>query len=150
MVDGDWGTTMVAGADLTLYWSPLERAKYRSFIWRSEGYLLQKEIPGHTWQRGIGAYSYLQTQLGPSWYIGLRGDWVRPVAGTGWENADGVIEDFVREDLWRATPYVTFWQSEFVYLRGEYWYTLGLDDQVEHRILFQIDWAAGPHKHEKY
>jgi len=150
--DAEWGTTVVGGADLKLYWSPLQQARYRSLTWQSELYLVEKQLPGAPeWDRGIGAYSYLQYQLGASWFAGLRGDWVRPIAGTGWENYDGVLEgQLARDDLWRAVPYATFWQSEFVYVRAEYWYTQGFDDAVEHRVLLQVDFAAGPHKHEKY
>jgi hypothetical protein len=150
--DAEWGTTIVGGADLKLYWSPPKQARYRSLTWQSELFLVEKQLPGVAdWNQGIGAYSYLQYQLGASWYVGLRGDWVRPIASDGWENYDGVFQgSFERDDLWRAVPYATFWQSEFVYLRGEYWYTLGLDDQIEHRVLLQVDFAAGPHKHEKY
>lgn len=149
---GAWGTTMVAGADLKLYWSPAQRARYRSFTWQSEVFLVDKQLPDAVdWSRGIGAYSYLQYQLNASWFAGVRGDWVRPIQDSGWETHDGWYQgSFERDDLWRAVPYLTFWQSEFVYLRGEYWYTLGFDDTVEHRVLFQIDFAAGPHKHENY
>jgi hypothetical protein len=56
-------------------------------------------------------------------------------------------------------PYITFWQSEFVYLRLEYQHGeripyVAFDEtparRTDNRVLFQIDFAAGPHKHEKY
>lgn len=146
VIDPGWGRTAIAGADLTVSWSPPERARYKSVTWRSEGFLVRKETADEGWSQGVGAYSYLQTAAGPKWFLGLRGDWVRPIPDD-FANHEGA---FARDDLWRAVPYATFWQSEFVYLRLEYWYTLGLDDAVEHRALVQIDWAAGPHKHEKY
>ncbi len=150
--DAATGLTVVGGADLKVYWSPPQQARYKSMAWQSELYLVEKQYPdAEDWHRGIGAYSYVQYQLGPSWYAGLRGDWVRPVEGEAFENPhSGEVTNFARQDLYRAVPYLTFWQSEFVYLRGEYWYTLGFDDRVEHRVLFQIDFAAGPHKHTKY
>jgi hypothetical protein len=62
-----------------------------------------------------------------------------------------------------VVPYITFWQSEFVYVRLEYSHgeeipyfepdgTLygTLARRVDNRVLLQIDFAAGPHKHEKY
>jgi len=150
--DADTGLTVVGGADLKLYWSPPQKARYKSLVWQSELYLVEKQYPdAEDWHRGIGAYSYLQYQLGSSWYAGLRGDWVRPIEGEAFENPhSGEVTNFARQDLYRAVPYLTFWQSEFVYVRGEYWYTLRFDDQVEHRLLLQIDFAAGPHKHTKY
>ena len=54
-------------------------------------------------------------------------------------------------ELWGLVPYVTWWQSEWVRLRGEY---QRLEDDLvpdaEHRFLIQATWAAGPHKHETY
>ena len=144
--DATWGHTLIAGTDLTLFWNPLSRAKYASFTWRSEGFMVQKETPTDGWDRALGAYSYVQTQVGAKWFMGLRGDWIRPIP-RDYAYFEG---DFARDDLWRAVPYATFWQSEFVYLRFEYWATLGLDDTLEHRALLQLSWAAGPHKHEKY
>ena len=137
-MDGDWATTVASGADLTLYWSPLQHARYRSITWRSELYMLQRQDEAGDWANGMGGYSYFTYQLGASWFAGVRGDWVKS------------MDEEVSEAAMRVVPYATFWQSEFVYLRGEYWYTRGLDDEPEHRILFQLNWAAGPHKHERY
>jgi hypothetical protein len=142
LVDEPWRKTWVAAADLTLHWEPLRRARYRSLTWRSEGFYVQKETAlGDS--RAWGAYSYLQYQLGASWYVGARGDVVRP--GKLTRLASGMGDS----RWWDGVGYVTFWQSEFVYFRL----------QVQHgeiapgrdtRVLLQVNWAAGPHKHEKY
>ena len=59
----------------------------------------------------------------------------------------------------KLIPYLTVWQSEFVYLRLEYQHGEhipyqtpdgGLGRRTDNRVLLQIDFAAGPHKHEKY
>jgi hypothetical protein len=63
------------------------------------------------------------------------------------------------EIAWDVVPYITLWQSEFVYLRLEYRHgqqlpyerpdgSLGL--RTDNRVVIQVDWAAGPHKHERY
>ncbi|MBN1605661.1 MAG: hypothetical protein JW940_03470 [Polyangiaceae bacterium] len=150
LVDEPWRRTVAAGADLTLYWSPLNQAKYRSFTWRSELYFASKERPEqspHRWSKSTGVYSYVQDQLSERWFVGVRGDVVRPTVRAS------------RKLAWDIVPYVTFWQSEFVYLRLEAQhgrnlpYVAGdgtLDLRTDNRALLQIDFAAGPHKHEKY
>lgn len=147
--DDDWRPTWVAGADLTLFWSPPKQARYKSLTWRSEGYFVSREDPLET-RRGWGVYSYLQYQLGASWYVGLRGDLVRGDVRRAPGNPDPTAR-------WQVVPYVTFWQSEFVYLRleaqhGERFMNVGGVPTLRHdtRVLFQVNWAAGPHKHEKY
>ena len=134
--DNDWKQTWVAGADLTLFWSPPKQARYRSFTWRSEGFFVSKETDTGT-QQGWGAYSYLQYKLGASWFAGLRGDLVDPLGD----------DDHLR---WQVVPYITFWQSEFVYIRLEARHGEVFADGHDTRILLQVNWAAGPHKHEKY
>lgn len=159
LADEDWRQTIAAGADLTIHWSPAERAKYTSFTWRTEGYFVRKETTDDLediatgWAESDreriswGAFSYLDYQLGASWYIGVRGDIVLPTVR---------VNDRL---AWDVVPYVTFWQSEFVYLRLEYQYgarlpftrpdgTLGR--RTDNRVMLQIDFAAGPHKHKKY
>ncbi len=160
LVDEPWRKTWVAGADLTVFWSPLQQAKYKSFTWRSEFFYAGKELGpledaayGHSW----GAYSYLQFQLAERWFAGVRGDIVLPTERDSDELA------------WDAVPYLTFWQSEFVYFRLEYqhgqdipctaWrepnarlagYEEIVGRRTDNRVLLQVDFAAGPHKHEKY
>jgi hypothetical protein len=150
LIDEPWRKTYVGGADLTLYWSPLDQARYRSFLWRSEFYYANKELPDsepRTSQVSWGAYSYLQYQLSVRWFFGVRGDAVVPTVRAN----DDVA--------WDVVPYLTVWQSEFVYLRFEYRHGQripyltsdgGLGRRTDNRVLLQIDFAAGPHKHEKY
>lgn len=147
LADEPWRKTVVAGADMTLYWSPPQRAKYRSVTWRSELYYANKELPTEASRSSWGLYSYLQYQLSPRWFVGVRGDIAQPT---------------VRDEdrlAWGVAPYLTFWQSEFVYLRLEYQHGRNIpyttpDDRLarrtDNRLLLQIDFAAGPHKHEKY
>jgi len=144
--DEDWRLTYCLGADLTLYWSPPSKLRYQSVTWRTEALYADKQVEdGHT--RAWGVYSYLQWQPAERWFLGVRGDAVLPLD----RESDKLTFDVV--------PWVTFWQSEFVYLRLEYrhgWrmpYEMasgGLGRRTDDRVLLQVDFAAGPHKHEKY
>lgn len=150
LINEPWRKTFVVGADLTLFWSPVSRAKYRSFTWRSELYHVSKELPSSAtddFQHSFGLYSYLQYQFSARFFAGIRGDIARPT---------NRISD---ELAWDVVPYITFWQSEFVYLRLEYQHgqnipyltpTTDPARRTDNRVLLQIDFAAGPHKHEKY
>lgn len=150
LVDEPWRKTIVAGADLTLLWSPPEQARYHSFTWRSEFYYAHKDLERprdteseHSW----GFYSYLQQQLSAQWLLGVRGDLALPTI----RNDKLLAADVV--------PYVTFLQSEFVFLRLEYRHSknlprltpeTGIARRTDDRVLLQVSFAAGPHKHEKY
>ena len=154
IADEPWRKTVVLGADLTLHWSPLRKARYRSLTWRTEFYWVHKENPAG-WaddaRQSWGAYSYLDYQLSETWFCGVRLDAALPTERNQYGDT---------EVAWGVTPYVTFWQSEFVYLRLEYQHGQDIphrdsDDKpwrrrMDNRVLFQIDFAAGPHKHEKY
>jgi hypothetical protein len=129
--------TLLGGVDLTIHWQPLRQARYRSMTFRTEALWAQKETLEGT-KRRWGLYSYLQYQAGESWFLGVRGDVVQPLAR------------LLPEHQWQVVPYVTFWQSEFVYLRLEARHGDGFAHGRDTRFLFQVNWAAGPHKHEKY
>ena len=52
---------------------------------------------------------------------------------------------------WLGSVYVTWSQSPFVKYRIEYNQEDGSDmGEEEHRVMFQVIFAAGPHKHERY
>jgi hypothetical protein len=52
---------------------------------------------------------------------------------------------------WGVLPYLTWWQSEYVRLRGEYGYLVNEPTgESENRFTLQLTWAAGPHKHAIY
>jgi hypothetical protein len=152
-VDEPWRKTGVFGADLTIHWSPLQQARYRSFTWRTEYYWAFKETrdaPPNDTRQSWGLYSYLDYQLATRWFAGVRFDAALPTIRA-------LAED--TEIAWDIVPYLTFWQSEFVYLRLEYQHgqnqPYALEDgtlarRTDNRFLLQVDFAAGPHKHEKY
>ncbi len=133
----DGGDRRIWGTDLTFHWQPPSRAKYREVTWRSEALLSQRDVAGVT-RDAWGAYSYLEGLVRPNLYLGLRLD-----AAEHPEDPD--------LHAWDVVPYVTWWESEFVRLRAELRH---LDDdaraKAENQLLFQLVWAAGPHKHETY
>ena len=151
--DEPWRRTLVFGADLTLQWNPLRQAKYRSFTWRTEYFYVHKETPEDLMdgvRQSWGVYSYIDYQLGTQWFAGLRFDAALPTIRRPYDD---------RDVAWDLVPYLTFWQSEFVYLRLEYRHVENLPyfdaegalaRRTDNRVLLQVDFAAGPHKHEKY
>lgn len=132
--------TYMGGIDVTLSWIPIKKALYRGFIWRTEFYHLNKELPSSEKIKAWGSYSYVDYRLNRRWIIGTRGDIAQPPTVN---NND--------QYLWQLVPYITFWQSEFVYLRLQFSHLEGYNlDTKDNRLTLQIDWAIGPHKHEKY
>ena len=51
---------------------------------------------------------------------------------------------------WQISPTITWWQSEFVYLRLEGQHHHDRTNGNEDRLLLQVVFAMGPHKHETY
>jgi hypothetical protein len=84
-----------------------------------------------------GSYLYGQYKFASRWIAGLRWDWVED-------------QQMADHDTWGLTPYLTFWQSEFVRLRGQATYEKDSLFGTDRRFDLQITFAAGPHKHENY
>lgn len=137
--DDSLSLSWAAGADLTLQWEPVHQAKYRGVLWRTEFLYAHSEKEDQV-RHFMGGYSYVEAKAGASLSLGVRGD-----LATGMQLADEEL-DF----HWQASPYITWWQSEFVRLRVEYNAIQMEGAPLEHRVLLQIGCAAGPHKHERY
>jgi len=136
--NGTGGDSRVYGTDFTFHWQPPQRAKTREVTWRTE--LLRSERDDETGirQKAWGGYSYVESLVAQNLYAGVRYDRVE----------DPFLPDNTIEGWF---PNLTWWQSEFVRLRGEYGYVKDdLMDGPERRFSFQIVWSAGPHKHETY
>ncbi len=116
-VTGLFGSTDPAGdlahdfvaLDLVYDWYPLGRELYRGF--EARGMLVRSWLDLEdgssldTW----GSYLYAQYKFARGWIAGVRWDWVEDQRQAGHE-------------FWGLSPYLTFWQSEFVRLRGQYSY----------------------------
>ncbi len=123
--------------DMVYDWYPSGREHYRGFQVR--GMLLRSWLDLedgsslNTW----GSYLYGQVKFAARWFAGLRWDWVEDQRQLGHE-------------FWGLSPYLTFWQSEFVRLRGQYSYRDHNMYGSDQRFELQLTFAAGPHKHESY
>ncbi|MCS7311835.1 MAG: type IV secretion system protein [Acidobacteria bacterium] len=135
-----------------LSWTPPEQAKYRGLdVWaevfwnRLETFLTTAELEAAilpappVWRSRWGGFVFAEYRLDRRWLVGLRADYVQRM-----DEAD--------THVWGLSPVLTFWQSEWVRLRLQYSYvrTGRPDRPTEHRWMFLLTWAAGPHKHENY
>ena len=152
--------TQVFGADVSLLWEPADRALYRNVEWRSEVFLVNRDIlaPDNSGRDDLdawGAYSYLQSKVARNVDIGIRYDYYEPdskgyaaIPGASLIPLAYTAKDAYR---WQICPYITWWQSEWVKFRCEYDYADGRGmERPEHVVMFQAIFAAGPHKHERY
>jgi len=132
--------TRLFGADFRVSWRPPARALYHSFTLRGEGYLNRREVGGVA-VRYTGAYVSAQYQLSRRLFAGARFDYVEPLATPG-------------QYTWAVVPALTWWQSEWVYLRLEWQHQrdalAGGSRDTQNQLVIQTVWAVGPHKHEIY
>jgi hypothetical protein len=133
-------SSRVWGADFRVSWRPPARALYRSFTLRGEAYANRRALDGAA-ETFTGGYVSLQYQLSRRLFAGARADAVEPLAAP-----DG--------RTWAVVPALTWWQSEWVYLRLEGQHVRdavpGGGHLVTNRLVLQTVWAIGPHKHETY
>ncbi|MBI2073248.1 MAG: hypothetical protein HYT81_09505 [Gemmatimonadetes bacterium] len=132
--------TRVFGLDARITWRPPDRALYRNFTVRGEGYRVTHEVAGTPTTR-TGAYASAEYQLTRRLFAGARYDYVES------SGVDG-------EHEWAIVPNLTWWQSEWVYLRAEWQrasvpVAVGLVER-SNRFVLQAVWAIGPHKHELF
>jgi hypothetical protein len=133
-ITGVWGTnrdvnltTTLAGIDARITWRPPARALYREWTVRTELYRLDKRRGGVSDAR-YGAYAGTTYRLDRRWIVGLRADYA--------ESPEGPLT------IERALiPTVTWWQSEWVFVRAEL---------LPRGLALQAVWSIGPHKHETY
>ncbi|MCK5077960.1 MAG: hypothetical protein KAR38_16375, partial [Calditrichia bacterium] len=132
--------TKLGGFDLTLFWEPVNKALYKSFLWRSELYYVDKELANGNNIKAFGGYTYGEYKFAERWQAGLRLDYTQPFTV---ENDDHYLHQIV--------PYITYWQSHWVKLRLEYNHLNNeVIDETDKQIRLQIVWAVGPHKHDRY
>jgi hypothetical protein len=126
----------MVGLDFRMTYRPPEAGTRRDITFRAEGYRLHATDLGATTNR-YGAFLDLAARISRRWIFGARYDHVEAPRGPD-------------DTEWRITPNITWWQSEFVYLRleGEHRHT-----DLEgggNKLSLQAVWAMGPHKHETY
>jgi hypothetical protein len=128
--------TTLGGVDFRFTWRPPARALYRDWTLRGEVYGLKKERSGAGDTR-LGGYIGTTYRLGRRWIAGVRYDYVEAPEG---------LNEITRQ----IVPTLTWWQSEWVFLRAEFTRRLTPIDADRNRLLLQAVWAIGPHKHETY
>ncbi len=123
--------------DATYNWSPAGMELSRELTVRGMLVYSSRDLEDGGSRNAWGGYLYGQLRFSPHWIAGIRWDSVRDQreAGHHW---------------WGLSPYLTFWQSEFVRLRGQASYRKDNLHGTDRRFELQITFAAGPHKHESY
>lgn len=132
---GDSLETTLWSLDFAFSWAPPARALYQSLHFKGEWYWVKREITGAgPWQKG----GYLQAnyKAGRRWVFGTRADYL---AAVGTDPA-----------YLQVVPSITWWQSEWVYLRAQYNYLKPENGGGNHTLFLQVVWAMGPHRHENY
>ncbi len=124
------------GLDFRLTYRPPAAGTRREITLRAEGYRLHATEAGITTNR-YGTFVDLNAKLSRRWVLGGRYDYVEAPRG-------------LDDTEWRITPSVTWWQSEFVFLRLEGEHRKSDLAGGRNMLSLQAVWAMGPHKHETY
>lgn len=119
------------GVEGAITWRPPERARYRGFTLRGGVMLHDGEGP-----RALGTWTMGELRLGQSWMVGAR-----------WDRVEDPHDP--ERTAWLVSPTLTWWQSEWVRLRAEYDHLEGPGDPIR-KLMIQLTFAMGPHKHETY
>ncbi len=132
--------TAVLGADLRFTWRPPEQSLYHSLTVRAEGFAVQQKLGG-VGETRYGGYMGIDWQLSQRLYVGGRFDYVEPLSSA-------------LDATWAVVPRLTWWQSEWIFLRAE-WQHLSEPSTpnirtTSDRLVLQVVWSIGPHKHENY
>ncbi|UCG86631.1 MAG: hypothetical protein JSW71_22480 [Gemmatimonadota bacterium] len=125
----------LAGIDVAFRWAPPNRSLYQTFHLKGEWYYGKKDIGGQT-EVGKGGYLQLNYRASRRLIFGARGDYMYD------------FDDL--PDTYQVVPSITWWQSEWLYLRVQYNYVKPKPEGGNHTVLLQVVWAIGPHKHENY
>ena len=133
-------TTTLGVAAARVSWRPPQQAQSRDLTIRGELWALKRRFdlpaPDAFRDTRLGGFVSGTWRLNRQWIAGVRGDRVQnPEPGP-------------RQHEWALTPSLTYWQSEFVYLRGLYERASDYDKSISNRFSLQVVFAMGPHKHE--
>ncbi len=132
--DEDFKSSLV-GLDFAFRWAPTNRALYQAFHLKGEWYFSQQDEAGESVSRQ-GGYAQANYRLNRRFLLGVRGDYL-----------EGLEVD---PNIFQLVPSITWWQSEWVYLRLQYNNLKHAGEVANHTVLLQLVWAIGPHKHETY
>lgn len=129
-------TSRVLGVDARLTWRPPNAGTRKDLTLRAEGYQFHSTEAGFT-QTRYGGFVDAAFRVSQRWILGARYDYVETPRGPD-------------TNEWGIAPAITWWQSEFVYLRLEGQHLDNSVNGTDNRVLLQAVFAMGPHKHETY
>jgi hypothetical protein len=129
-------SSRVYGADVRFTFRPPRAGTRRDLTLRAEAYLFRSNQSGVVTNR-YGFYANATFRASRRWVFGTRYDWAESPRGP-------------TDARWAIAPTVTWWQSEFVYLRLEGRHEDGDVMDSRSQIGLQVVWALGPHRHEIY
>jgi hypothetical protein len=144
--------TVLYGFDVNFIWEPAQRARYRGLELRGE--YIHSDYEAHDGTVAADSfYLFLSSRLSRRWIVGFRYD----DAELPYPEIELYHEQAFEEGLGERafSPYLTFWQSEFVRLRFQYqhaWRDFEWEwgPERDNRVFVQVTFAAGPHKHDAY
>jgi hypothetical protein len=121
--------------DISYRWRPPGRGMYRDLRLAAEYYWAEKDF-GSELLKGSGGFLQANYRLSRRWVVGVRGDYL------DWYGSE--------PDVYGLVPTITWWQSEWVFLRLQYNFVKPDGGDPGHTFTLQTVWALGPHKHEAY
>jgi hypothetical protein len=135
-------TTSLGVAAARFTWRPPQQGLAREFTVRSELWALRRNFalaaPNAFDAIRYGGYVDASWKLNRRWVAAVRYDQV--------QSPDPAIT----ATEWAVTPTLTFWQSEFVFLRAQYEHLRTVQNTNADRLTMQVVFAMGPHKHELF
>ncbi|MFQ5963247.1 MAG: hypothetical protein ACE5KZ_03075 [Candidatus Scalinduaceae bacterium] len=135
------------GIDLTFRWRPPGKKLYKSFIWQTELFASQRELGSFDATGaiidvkdidGYGFYTFSEYQLTRRLFAGLRFDYSQFPTNS-------------KDSEWSISPYLTFWQSEFMRLRLEYMHSernsvVTPIEEGDNALTLQATFTLGTHR----
>lgn len=132
----------VYGSDITIFWHPLTRNRYRNlnfgieFLGNYEGF--EREEDGQVYADELnrfGFFSHIHMQINPSWHSGFFGEVYQVKEGDEYERK-------------RYGYFLTYYLSHFQFIRLEYsYYEKYQYLRPNNRIQLQYDAVIGYHTH---
>lgn len=129
--------TVMAGADLTFKWKPVQFNTYQSFLWQTEGMMVRSDSAAGAAVTSYGAYTLFEYQIEKRTFLGVRLDY----------SGLPMVE---KSDERSASLLVRFQPTEFTILALEYQkvnrnYGPGYD-----QVIFRTIFGIGTHAAHAY
>ncbi len=130
-------TSSLAVLAARLTWRPPQQGQAKELTVRGEYWSLHRTINGAATTR-YGGYADATWKLNRRYTLSTRWDWLQ------------AADPQVASHEWAITPTLTYWQSEFVFLRALYEHARDVFGITHDRFAIQAVFAMGPHKHELF